>query len=454
MRRSLLFTGFGFFVLTASMASAAATSIAVMPFRDLSGANTPVGDGIRESVTSDLRGIPGVRVVERSEIDRVISEQKLQAVNIDGDPLATMRIGKLVGADVMTVGAYQRVGRRIRLTARFVKVETGEVIGSAKVDGKQSDFLSLQDQVTVELLKSAKLAPQVVERLARRSRPKLRSLRAVELYGRASKVKDDEPLRRAILREAVTEEPKFSYAADALAELEKRLEEFERKRRELEEVQLRAARQRLQEATTPQERCQHTEALTHMLQARRFFHEDARNWKKCLDGLEPSADPTVQPARVRAEGFLILALSRLRDDEAVLKRGDTYLAEHPESPLGPAVKRLLEDIIERRRKIDGGRARALEELAKMRAEDRWDLCAVAKKFKQEGQLAEAQRLYTACVETDSGDPNEGLLQLADIAFERRDWKTARHYLSVLEKQSPEFHFANRYRVELRMPADD
>ena len=56
--------------------------------------------------------------------------------------MTTVKVGKLLGASLIVTGAYQRGGSSVRLTARFVKVETGEVVGTAKVDGATSDFLS------------------------------------------------------------------------------------------------------------------------------------------------------------------------------------------------------------------------------------------------------------------------------------------------------------------------
>ena len=43
-----------------------------MPFVDLSGRGNSVGEAIRETVTSDLRAVPGLRVVERARLDEVL----------------------------------------------------------------------------------------------------------------------------------------------------------------------------------------------------------------------------------------------------------------------------------------------------------------------------------------------------------------------------------------------
>src|SRR5437764_13655737 len=117
-------------------------TVAVMPFKDLSGQKGSIGEAIRETVTTDLKDVPGLRVIERSNIDRILAEQNLQANKSDLDPLSTVKVGKLLGATLIVAGAYQKAGSTVRLTARFVKVETGEVVGTAKVDGSNADFLT------------------------------------------------------------------------------------------------------------------------------------------------------------------------------------------------------------------------------------------------------------------------------------------------------------------------
>ena len=90
-------------LLLATTASAAAPTVAVLPFRDLSGGKASVGEAIRETVTSDLKTLGGVRVVERAQLDRVLGEQHLQATDVD--PATAARVGKLLGATLIAVGA-------------------------------------------------------------------------------------------------------------------------------------------------------------------------------------------------------------------------------------------------------------------------------------------------------------------------------------------------------------
>src|ERR1700690_3504736 len=121
----------GAFVVAVTLA---APVVGVMPFRDLSGGDAQrgsIGEAIRETVTTDLRGVPGLKVVERASVDKIIGEQNLQSRERALDTIAMVRVGTLLGATLIVTGAYQRAGAHVRLTARFVRVETGEIVGTA-----------------------------------------------------------------------------------------------------------------------------------------------------------------------------------------------------------------------------------------------------------------------------------------------------------------------------------
>lgn len=437
----------------ASDAYAATTAIAVMPFRDLAGSKNPVGDGIRETVTSDLRGVPGVRVVERSEIERVLNEQKMQLTELDKDPLATMKLGKLIGADVITMGAYQQVGRRIRLTARFVKVETGEVTGSAKVDGDASDFLDLQDRITQELLKSAKLTPAVVKRFERRARPKIRSMRAVELLGQAAEEKA-EPMKRALLKEALKEEPSFAYATDELARLEKRLKELNAKADEARKAEAAKTKEAWTKAKTRLERSTAVWQYTTVLREERRFREVIRVYRELASDFENAPEPHIKGLAPSMLMQAVILEAQIADIDGAVKDGEIFLTKFPTSNELPAVRSTLERIIERKKKIEAGKAVAAKEAAEITGERRWNLCAIGHVYERALQFPEARRLYLGCLEAGTDSRAEALGGLQDIALETGDWKAARKYDALIEEESPTIHEQRRSSVIYRLPIDD
>ena len=192
----------GLAVLGVSPVAWAVQTVAVLPFSDLAGGKSRVGEAIRETVTSDLREISVLKVLERDRIDKVVVEQDLRAKVTTLDAVSMVRVGTLLGASLIVTGAYQRAGATVRLTARVVKVQTGEILGTAKVDGPVGELLSLQDRITGQLLSSAGIERTTVAR----KRPRVKSWRTYELYGDAV-VEPDDTKRRKLLQLAVAEDP-------------------------------------------------------------------------------------------------------------------------------------------------------------------------------------------------------------------------------------------------------
>src|SRR6185503_604648 len=304
----------------AGVARAAVPTVAVMPFKDLSGGRGAVGEAIRETVTSDLESVPGLKVVERSNLDRVLAEQNLQSARSDLDPLSTVKVGRLLGASLIVAGAYQRAAQTVRLTARFVKVETGEVVGTAKVDGPAADFLRLQDRVTTALLRSAGISGPAVQRFARRARPKLKSMKSVELYGDAV-VQTDDQKKEGLLKLALNEDPGFVYAARDLDALEKRMKGYEASATRAQEQQLAELRGKLAHERDPQKKSALILQVMSGLQSSRRWHTLERTARALLAG------PPLPPPAIGAASTDEIVAFYLVQSEGMLRERDGQLAD-------------------------------------------------------------------------------------------------------------------------------
>ena len=455
--RVLQIAAVGLVLQIAALANASPT-VAVMPFKDLSGGPANVGEAIRETVTSDLRDVPGLRVIERANLDRVLAEQNLQAKKTDLDPLSTVKVGKLLGATLMVAGAYQRSGPTVRLTARFVNVETGEIVGTAKVDGPEADLFTLQDRVTVELLKSAGIAPAHVQKFAKRTRPKLKSLKTVELYGDAVVEHDDEK-KRELLVAALDEDPTFTYASRDLDALEKRLQSYEAQRQSAEDRKIRAAiddtNAKLKTATDPAQ----IRDLDHQL-----FQQlgEARRWvtlyallRKLNDHPPPPAPPMVD-GRTFDEVMLfdlVMCEFNLKMRDAVLRDGETFLRKFPASSRFSNVKMMMGVEIEFKRQVEAGKPEAARRFAELDSRARWDLCRVADVYHSAHQYPEAQRLYRACLEMGTRERRYVLLPLISIDTELADWKSARKDLDLLGKEQLDNRATIMQGLSYQVPSD-
>ncbi len=63
--------------------------------------------------------------------------------------------GRAAGARWVVGGGYQRLGDRLRITARLVEVRTAAVVSATVVDGAAGDLFALQDRVAADLLAAA-----------------------------------------------------------------------------------------------------------------------------------------------------------------------------------------------------------------------------------------------------------------------------------------------------------
>ena len=107
------------------------TTVVVLPFANLSQEATDdwIGAGIVETVSSDLQN-DGLTVVGRGSVER----HSRQAYHV-------------AGVDWLVDGGFQRVGDRLRVTARVVDVATGTVTFRTKVDGTFAELFGLQDDI-------------------------------------------------------------------------------------------------------------------------------------------------------------------------------------------------------------------------------------------------------------------------------------------------------------------
>ena len=441
-------------LLVATSASAAtAPTVAVLPFRDLSGAKASVGEAIRETVTSDLKTLGGVRVVERAELDRVLGEQHLQGA-AEVDTATAARVGKLLGATLIAVGAYQQTANDVRLTARFVQVESGEIVGTAKVDGRASDFLRLQDKVTAELLRSAGMA-QHIKKIVERQRAPLKSMRTLELYGDAVVAENDEK-KAELLKLAVAEDASFTYAATDLAALEKRMKQVRGGR----------ARQTGREGARAPRRVRQGEgsaeagddggagvrdaaagaALPHHGRARALARRGAGGRRRRCRARCIRVDEM-------ALYYVIIAENRCSKSRcgAARRRGVP-------APLSRvAVFRRRQDdswtsIIREKHEVEQGKEKVKEEVARLSSDQRWNLCRVATEYAFAHQYREAQRLFHACFAVGGVDKH-ALPQLIQTDVALGDWAAARKDLGELEKADPEMYRNMKVGYEMSIPSD-
>jgi tetratricopeptide (TPR) repeat protein len=192
-----------------SVSHAQARRVAVLDFANAAKdpAVEALGPAIAETLTTKLRSLQALHIVERDRLYRLLQEQKLQQAELV-DPSYAIHVGKLLGAERVVLGTYVKRGDSVSLTARFVDTATGTIVATSQVQGTYDPgnprgFWAALDQLAQAALDSlnthvmiVQAQPQVVlvppagrieptpEERARLMQPPTRSLEAQEAYGR------------------------------------------------------------------------------------------------------------------------------------------------------------------------------------------------------------------------------------------------------------------------------
>jgi TolB-like protein/tRNA A-37 threonylcarbamoyl transferase component Bud32 len=146
--------------------------IAVLPFQDRS-ADMKAAAQLTDVLTARLGTLPGICLVERAELERMLTEQRL---NLSGAiaPAEALRIGQFTGAKLLVTGSVAQLDKSVFLLAKLIGTETGRVL-TASVAGSVSDDLAglaekLATQVGTTLSERAgELVPPPTPRSDRRA---------------------------------------------------------------------------------------------------------------------------------------------------------------------------------------------------------------------------------------------------------------------------------------------
>jgi TolB-like protein len=317
--------------------------IAVAPFRSL---NAPkwLEAGIQETMIADLRR-GKIAVVERGQLDKTLAELTLKEV----DPATAVKVGKLVGAKTVVVGAVQEAAGKLRLTARFVDVESGVVQEAASATGPVERIFALQDELVDKLLGKPPAA-----RPPRKATSKM--VQAYEIYSRSLLASADDE-KAYLLSQSVAADPAFVYASDDLTALQKRMAEYSRassaKMGEREKALLSRAQNHKLSAD---ERERNGRELLLSLSAARRWHTLA--YVK-LD--LPALDEEAAFAR-------FAALARLRKLDQALQAGEQFLKKFPTGLRYRDVETEMHEIVEHKHTMQVRHADYEKDLAEKRAD--------------------------------------------------------------------------------------
>ncbi|MEP7002202.1 MAG: CsgG/HfaB family protein [bacterium] len=167
-------------------------TVAVLPLR-FSGADStlkPLERGFADLLTTDLARSSQLTLVERSRMQALIDEIKLQQTGTT-DAASNVRAGKLVRAGRVVQGAILQVGvTNLRVDAAVVDVPTSQVRGSAQASDQLEQVFNLEKKLALDLFTQLGVTLTVAERQQIEQRP-TRSMQAFLAYSRGLTASDE-----------------------------------------------------------------------------------------------------------------------------------------------------------------------------------------------------------------------------------------------------------------------
>lgn len=202
--------------------------------------------GLAEMLIADFAELDSIRVVERSKLEAILKELKLNQTR-KIDRRTASRIGKILGAKYMVLGHYFHQLGQLCVIAKLAEVETTRILPSAKHCAPAPQFLQIQQHISERLKKviSTKLeaftkrrraakgrAAKTVKRggvggpKARARAPRRLTMKMAVRYAKALDARDQGNTKkaRALLKKIVKEQPDFRLAALELKKLDKRVQ--------------------------------------------------------------------------------------------------------------------------------------------------------------------------------------------------------------------------------------
>lgn len=196
--------------------------IAVMPFENGGSYGRDKEDfealqqGIPAMLISELSRNAAARVVDRSDINRILNEQNL-ATQGRVDAATAAHVGKLVGARYMIMGAFIDHYGKMRIDARIVDVETSEILKVVSVGPKEREKLfDMITEAATAIMANTKLPPLPPQEAA--AAPRRIPTEALTYYSRALLYQDRGDREKAIeyYQRAIAAFPHYAEAEEGL----------------------------------------------------------------------------------------------------------------------------------------------------------------------------------------------------------------------------------------------
>lgn len=180
----------------------------------------PLSNGFPSMMINYLNEATDLKVIERQRIQWLLDELKLQRKAGVVDQKTAVRAGKLLGATTVLFGSYLVRGEdEMRIDARLVKVETGEILLSRKVSGEPDEFVKLVEGLSRDLASAINVKTQDTDIRESGGTSVLDAMMA-HAKGVRELEKGNYQAARKHFEQALEYDPNYSQAQDKLESLE------------------------------------------------------------------------------------------------------------------------------------------------------------------------------------------------------------------------------------------
>jgi curli biogenesis system outer membrane secretion channel CsgG len=117
------------------------------------GIDSSISMVVTEIFTNQIQANGKYRVMERSQMDKILSEQGFQNSGACNSSQCAVEIGRLLSIDKMFIGSIGKLGETWFVNVRIIDIKTGEILStvSKQVRGKVENVSTAATQTANEL---------------------------------------------------------------------------------------------------------------------------------------------------------------------------------------------------------------------------------------------------------------------------------------------------------------
>ncbi|MCE9551850.1 MAG: CsgG/HfaB family protein [Planctomycetes bacterium] len=127
--------------------------VAVLPFQERDRDSKDQGAKVTDLLFAKLSADPGLMLVDREDMKKVLQEQELNLSGLVNPDQAT-KVGQLTGAKLLITGSVLQVDNSVYLIAKIIGTETTRVMGASVKGNVRDDLGKLVDDLAQEVSKT------------------------------------------------------------------------------------------------------------------------------------------------------------------------------------------------------------------------------------------------------------------------------------------------------------